>query len=133
MTATRRSLSDAIEYDFGKLSGSADAVAVICPLISRDMESEDAALEAVALDPNTAAGLFGLAYHAVFDDWRNDASVTRAKVTCVDIRAHGEIPVILDGEKVRIEREVNVTFLPVAFRSLVAASPSPGSPLRSSS
>lgn len=101
VTATRRSLSDAIDYEFGDSKGSADAVAVICPLISQVMDGEEAALEAVALDPGTAAGLFGLAFHAAFDDWRNDASVTRAKVRCVDVLAHGEIPAILDGEKWR--------------------------------
>ncbi len=119
VTATRRSLSDAIEYEFGSINGSAEAVAVICPLISQDMDCDETALEAVALDPTTAAGLFGLAFHAAFDGWRNDASVTRANVSCVDVRAHGEIPVILDGEKVCIDREVKITFLPVAFRALV--------------
>jgi len=119
VTATRRSLSDAIEYEFGDMTGSAEAVAVICPLISQDMDCEDAALEAVALDPNSAASLFGLAFHAAFDGWRNDASVTRAKVRCVAVRAHGEIPVILDGEKVQIEREVRITFLPRAFQAIV--------------
>lgn len=121
-TATRRSLSDAIDYEFGDAKGSADAVAVICPLISQVMEGEEAALEAVALDPSTAAGLFGLAFHAAFDGWRNDPSVTRAKVKCVDVLAHGEIPAILDGEKVEIERHARVTFLPQAFRALVPAS-----------
>jgi len=122
VTATRRSLSDAIDYEFGDAKGSADAVAVICPLISQVMDGEEAALEAVALDPSTAAGLFGLAFHAAFDGWRNDSSVTRAKVKCVDVLAHGEIPAILDGEKVEIERHAKVTFLPQAFRALVPAS-----------
>ncbi|CAN5585092.1 diacylglycerol kinase family protein [soil metagenome] len=121
VTATRRSLSDAIEYEFGAMTGSADAVAVICPLISQVMHGEETALEAVALDPSTAAGLFGLAFHAAFDGWRNDPSVTRAKVKCVDVRAHGEIPIILDGEKIEIEREVKITFLPIAFRAIVPA------------
>ena len=121
VTATRRSLSDAIDYEFGDQKGSADAVAVICPLISQVMDGEEAALEAVAVDPGTAAGLFGLAFHAAFDGWRNDPSVTRAKVRCIDVLAHGEIPAILDGEKVEIERHAKVTFLPMAFRALVPA------------
>lgn len=119
VTATRRSLSDAIDYEFGDLKGSAEAVAVICPLISQAMDGEEMALEAVALDPGTAAGLFGLAFHAAFDGWRNDPSVTRAKVKCVDVLAHGEIPAILDGEKVEIQRHAKVTFLPTAFRAIV--------------
>lgn len=121
VTATRRSLSDAIDYEFGGISGSADAVAVICPLISQAMDADEPSLEAVALDPSTAAGLFGLAFHAAFDGWRNDTSVTRAKVKTIEVRAHGEIPVIFDGEKVEIHRHVAITFLPVAFRAIVPA------------
>jgi diacylglycerol kinase family enzyme len=124
VTATRRSFSDTVEYEFGAMKGSAEAVAVICPLISQDMNLEDAAFEAVALDPATAAGLFGLAFHAAFDGWRNDSSVKRAKVRSVEVRAHGEIPVIFDGEKVQIDRRVKITFLPSAFRALVPARPS---------
>ena len=123
VTATRRSLSDTVEYEFGAMTGSAKAVAVICPLISQDMNLEDAALEAVALDPATAADLFGLAFHAAFDGWRNDSSVKRAKVRSVQVRAHGEIPVIFDGEKVHIDRQVKITFLPTAFRALVPVRP----------
>lgn len=119
VTATRRSLSDVVDYEFGDVTGSAEAVAVICPLISQDMAPGEAELEAVALDPNTAASLFGLAFHAAFDGWRHDPSVIRAKVKCVAVRAHGEIPVILDGEKVQIERSVKITFLPAAFRAIV--------------
>ena len=121
VTASRRSFSDGIEYDFGDAAGAAQAVAVICPLISQELHVEDAVLEAVALDPSTAADLFGLAFHAAFDGWRNDTSVTRAKVRSVTVRAHGEIPVIFDGEKVEIEREVKIEFVPVAFRALVPA------------
>jgi diacylglycerol kinase family enzyme len=83
------------------------------------MDGEEAALEAVALDPSTAAALFGLAFHAAFDGWRKDASITRAKVRGVNVRAHGEIPAVLDGETVQFGREVRITFLPTAFRALV--------------
>jgi diacylglycerol kinase family enzyme len=121
LTATRRSLSDSIDYEFGEVRGSAEAVAVICPLISQQMSGEETALEAAALDPSTAAGLFGLAFHAAFDGWRSDASVTRAKVSSVVVRAHGEIPLILDGEAMKMPREVEVAFLPNAFRALVPA------------
>jgi diacylglycerol kinase family enzyme len=121
VTATRRSLSDSINYQFGEAEGSADAVAVICPLISKDMSHDDTALEAVALDPSSASGLFGLAFHAAFDGWRNDPSVTRAKVKVVDVKAHGQIPVILDGEKIEVERHVRITFLPAAFQAVVPA------------
>ncbi len=119
VTATRRSLTDAVQYNFGDVSGSAEAVAIICPLISEAMDPDELALEAVALDPTTAAGLFGLAFHAAYDGWRNDPSVTRVKARKVVVEGHGAIPAILDGEKVRTGRIAVVTFLPVAFRAIV--------------
>jgi diacylglycerol kinase family enzyme len=117
--AARRSLSDAVSYEFGPVSGSANAVAVITPFISKDMRPDDSALEAVALDPGTAAGLFGLAFHAVFDGWRQDPSVTRAKVKTVSVSADSEIPAIFDGERIEFARHAEIKFLPTAFRAIV--------------
>ena len=119
VTATRRSLSDAVQYDFGSASGPADAVAVICPLVSQALSDDERSFEAVALDLETATGLFGLAFHAVFDGWRNDPSVTRVKTRTVRVVGHGELPVILDGEKLDIGRSATISFIPVAFRAIV--------------
>lgn len=121
VTATRRSLSDAVKYDFGKASGSAEAVAVICPLVSAAMKGQEPGFEAVALDPKTAAGLFGLAFHAAYDGWRSDDSVTCITTSRVTVTGHGTLPVILDGEKVSVDRKAEILFLPVAFRALVPA------------
>ena len=119
VTATRRSLSDPVKYDFGSASGSAEAVAVICPLVSQALSDDERSLEAVALDLETATGLFGLAFHAVFDGWRNDPSVTRVKTRTVRVDGHGDLPIILDGEKVEIGRSATISFLPMAFRAMV--------------
>jgi diacylglycerol kinase family enzyme len=122
ITATRRSATESLDYDFGAgLTGSADAVAVICPAISRAMSEDERTLEAAALDPETAAGLFGLAFHAAFDNWRNGASVSLAKVKTLRVTGHGDVPVILDGETAQLGRTVSVGFVPVAFRALVPA------------
>ncbi|WP_394762175.1 diacylglycerol/lipid kinase family protein [Phenylobacterium sp.] len=119
VTATRRSLSDAVDFDFGETSGSGDAVAVICPLVSDALTGHERALEAVALDLKTATALFGLAFHAAYDGWRNDPSVIRVTTRNVTVTGHGALPTILDGEKVRIGRKAEIRFLPVAFRALV--------------
>jgi diacylglycerol kinase family enzyme len=122
ITATRRSLTESLDYDFGGGStGSADAVVVICPAIAKDMNPDEPTLEAAAVDPETAAALFGLAFHAAFDGWRNDASVSLAKVKTLCVTGHGEVPAILDGETVRLGRTVDLSFLPVAFRALTPA------------
>lgn len=120
VTATRRSLTESLDYDFGGgKTGTAEAVVVICPAISKDMHPDEPTLEAAAVDPETASRLFGLAFHAAFDDWRNGASVSLAKVKTLCVTGHGEVPVILDGETVRMGRTVEIGFIPVAFRALV--------------
>ena len=122
VTATRRSLTESLDYDFGGGStGSAEAVVVICPTIAKDMNPDEPTLEAAAVDPETAAQLFGLAFHAAFDGWRNGASVSLAKVKTLRVAGHGEVPAILDGETVRLGRAVDISFLPVAFRALTPA------------
>jgi diacylglycerol kinase family enzyme len=123
VTATRRSLTESIEYRLGEsVSGSADAVSVICPEVAADMRQDERALEAAALDPETAAAAFRLAWDAATEGWRLDPSVTVSKVQTVSVTGHGQIPVILDGEKVRMGRTVNISFLPLAFRALVPKS-----------
>jgi diacylglycerol kinase family enzyme len=122
ITAARRSESETIDYVFGEsLRGVAAAVAVTCPAVSKVMSEGDLMLEAAALDPRTAAAVFGLAFHAVFDDWRNDASVSRAKVKEVRVTGRGQVPILLDGESVEMGRRVHISFEPLAFRALVPA------------
>ena len=122
ITAMRQSSSDPLEYDFGGwMTGSAEAVAVICPTISKASSQDERTLEAAALDPETAAAFFELAFHTVLETWRSDASVSRAKVKTVRITGPGKVPVLLDGESVEMGRTVNISFVPVAFRALVPA------------
>ncbi|MHB8530498.1 MAG: diacylglycerol/lipid kinase family protein [Caulobacteraceae bacterium] len=122
ITAARRSLSDPLEYAFGgTVLGTAEAVAVVCPLISKVMAEDEPSLEAAALDPETAAEALRLGFHALFDDWRADPSVRRAKVKSLEAWGHGNVPVMLDGEKFRMGRRVAVHFVPLAFRALAPA------------
>ena len=120
MTAIRRSGDgNRLSYELGdSVKGSAEAVAVICPMVSRRMPEDAPTLEAAALDPATAAQVVRLALHALLDDWRNDPAVARAKVETVKVTGHGRIPVILDGETVKMGRSVTISFQPTAFRAL---------------
>jgi diacylglycerol kinase family enzyme len=121
-TAARRSFSEPLAYEFGDtLRGSAEAVAVVCPLISKKMRNDERSLEAAALDPVTAGEALRLGIHAIFDDWRDDPKVSRAKVKRVKVTGHGRVPVIVDGEKLRAGRSVTIDFTPLAFRALVPA------------
>jgi diacylglycerol kinase family enzyme len=119
VTAIRRHSDEPLEYrlDDGPL-GKAEAIAVICPLVSRAMGHDELSLEAAAIEPVVASALFRLAFHAMFDDWRNDPGISLAKVTKVDVKGHGRVPMIVDGESVRMGRTVRVDFVPLAFRAL---------------
>lgn len=122
VTAMRRGGGNRLSYQMGDArTGSAEAVAVICPLVSRSPTSDEQTLEAAALDPETAAAAFRLAMHAMFDDWRYDPSVKLAKVTTITVTGHGRIPVILDGETMKVGRAVSITFQPTAFRAITPA------------
>jgi diacylglycerol kinase family enzyme len=122
VTAARRSFGEPLEYVFdGGLGGTAEAVAVICPLISKVMSEDERMLEAAAIDTADAADALRLGFHALFDDWRADPAVTRAKVKTATVTGHGRVPVIADGERVRMGRSVTVEYVPVAFRALAPA------------
>jgi diacylglycerol kinase family enzyme len=121
-TAIRRSRSDPLRYVFGDtLQGTAEAVAVICPLISKVMGNDEPVLEAAAVDPETALAALRLGFYALLDDWRGDPSVSRAKAKSVRVTGHGRVPAILDGEKVKLGRSVSIEFVPGAFCALVPA------------
>ena len=121
VTAARRSLSEPLEYDFAGQSGSAEAVAIVCPLVSKILDEHEHCLEAAAIDTKNAGDALRLGFHALMDDWRVDPGVTRAKVKSATISGHGSLPVILDGERVKMGREVEVRYLPMAFRALAPA------------
>jgi diacylglycerol kinase family enzyme len=124
VTAMRRSRAEPLEYVFSDtLHGGAEAVAVVCPLISKVMDENEPVLEAAAIDPETAGEALRLGFHALFDGWRQDPTVKRAKVRSLSVTGHGRVPVILDGERIRMGRRVNISFTPQAFRALVPGHP----------
>jgi diacylglycerol kinase family enzyme len=124
LTALRRSYAEPLKYVFSDtLRGGAGAVAIVCPLISKAMSEDEPMLEAAAIDPETAGATLRLGLHAIFDDWRQDPTVTLARVRSLNVTGHGRVPVILDGERIRMGRRVDVHFMPLAFRALVPAHP----------
>jgi diacylglycerol kinase family enzyme len=125
-TALRRGMSEPLDYRFGsERSGEAEAVAVMCPLVSKVMRGDESHFEAVAIDTRTAGELLRLGFNTLRDDWRADPSIRRAPVKSVIVTGARRIPVTLDGERVRLGRSVALDFLPLAFRALV---PAPGNP-----
>jgi diacylglycerol kinase family enzyme len=122
LTALRRGASEPLDYIFdGCLTGSAEAVAVMCPLISKVMDEDERMLEAAAIDARSAGEILRLGVNTLFNDWRADPAVVRAKVRKVVVTGHGRVPLTVDGELVRLGRRVEIAFTPLAFRSLVPA------------
>ncbi|HEV7353024.1 MAG TPA: diacylglycerol kinase family protein [Brevundimonas sp.] len=117
--ALRRAFGGRVRY---RLDGGpvrrAEALALLCPLISRALHEAEDGLEAAALSPTDAAEAFRLAYHALTSDWRHDPSVLTAKVRSARVEARSRIPAVLDGESVLLAPRARVRFTPRAFRAL---------------
>jgi diacylglycerol kinase family enzyme len=104
---------------------TAEALVLICPMVSTAMKADEAALEAAAMDVHDAREAFRLAFNGVVSDWRHDPSVTVEPCVRGVARARRAIPCILDGETHRLPRGVEFEFVPRAFRTL-APPPEPG-------
>jgi diacylglycerol kinase family enzyme len=101
--------------------GEAEVVAVICPLVSEEMSDSEQALEAAAINMESAAELLGFATAAAFGQWRDDESVTLTKTRQVTVQSTRDIPLFLDGERVRAGKSAEINFVPKAVNVIVPA------------
>jgi diacylglycerol kinase family enzyme len=135
--AWRRAFSTKLRFSLdGGPKRKAEALALMCPLVSRAMTGQTA-LEAVAFDPAGVGAVLRLGLHAVMapltgrGDWRGDPAVHTHQCTEAWAFARGHIPAVLDGEPCRLHKRVEIRFKPVAFRALVpapASTEAPGQP-----
>jgi len=99
----------------------AEALTLICPLISRTMEDETA-LEAIVLDPHGAGEAVRLALKTmladVIGDWRSDPAVRAQPCRRAEVSTRGRLPVLLDGEPEWLGSRAEIRFRPAAFRVL---------------
>ena len=105
----------------GGLKGEAEAVAVICPLISEEMSDSEQALEAAVIDVESAAEVIGLASSAAFGKWRDDRNILLTKTNRVDVQSRKDIPAMLDGERVNLGRSAEIDFVSRAVTVIVPA------------
>jgi diacylglycerol kinase family enzyme len=114
----------------GAPHAEAEALALLCPLISRGLPDDAGALEAAAIDPRSWADVLRLGLAALLrpligpalaGDWRSDPAVVVGR--CREGRAYARrhIHAILDGEPLRLPRTAHIRFRPVAFRALAPA------------
>lgn len=120
MHAFQNMLSLRISYTFSdKESGEADALSIICPLISDALKDTERALEAAAIDVKDAGGVLELASASAFGQWRESAHVSTTRTRTIRVSAEHDIPIILDGETMDLGRELEIVFAPEAFKVLV--------------
>jgi diacylglycerol kinase family enzyme len=105
----------------GEIKGEAEAVALICPLISEEMSDSEQALEAAVIDVESAAEVIGLATAAAFGKWRDDRNILLTKTRRVGVQSSKDIPATLDGETVNFGRSAEIDFVSRALTVLVPA------------
>jgi diacylglycerol kinase family enzyme len=103
------------------MKGEAEAVALICPLISEQMSDSEQALEAAVVDVESAAEVVRLATTAAFGKWRDDRNILLTKTKRVDVQSSEDIPATLDGERVNLGRSAEIDFVSRALTVLVPA------------
>jgi diacylglycerol kinase family enzyme len=126
--ALGHAFSGSLRFDLnGRGKRKAQALTLMCPLVSRALDGEQA-LEAAALNPRGAAEAFRLGFSTLFGGWRQDASVRVELCTTGKAWARGRIPAILDGEPHRLESPVAIEFQADGFRAFApSALPVPAS------
>ncbi|MGE5500633.1 MAG: diacylglycerol kinase family lipid kinase, partial [Ignavibacteriales bacterium] len=124
--AARRAFSGRLRFSIenGPMQ-KAEALQVMCPLVSRAMSDEEPLLEAVALDPAGAAEAFRLGIRTLTGDWRKDPSVEVYRCKAARAWASGMIPASIDGEPIRLSSPVEIRYLAEAFRALAPPMPKP--------
>jgi diacylglycerol kinase family enzyme len=121
--ALAHAFSGSLRFSLGQgATRKVQALTLMCPLVSRALEGEQA-LEAAALDPRGAADAFRLGLSTLFGRWRQDASVHVELCATGKAWARGRIPVILDGEPHRLESPVAIQFQAAGFRAFAPPPP----------
>lgn len=90
----------------------------MCPLTSAALEDEAEVLEAAAIDLDGPLDAVRLAWTAAFSNWRQDATVDKAKLTSVRLSSTEALPGILDGEGFEVSAEAEVRLVRGASEAL---------------
>ena len=120
--AFRKMFETKVQYLIsGGMKGEAEAVALICPLISEQMSDSEQAFEAAIIDVESAAEVVRLATTAAFGKWRDDRNILLTKTKRVDVQSSRDIPATLDGEIVNLGTSAEINFVSRALTVLVPA------------
>jgi diacylglycerol kinase family enzyme len=120
--AFRNMLETKVKYLISEeIKGEAEAVALICPLISEEMSDSEQTLEAAIIDVESAAELIGLATTAAFGKWRDNRNILLTKTKRVRVQSSKDIPATLDGENVSLGTTAEIDFVSKALTVIVPA------------
>jgi diacylglycerol kinase family enzyme len=121
--AFRRTFGARLKYQGdGRPRRTALALSLICPLISKALESENA-LEAAGLDLHDMGDVFRLGLHNMLGDWRRDPGVITETMTRGRVWSRRRVPCLIDGEMHWLARSADIGFVPTAFRALAPLEP----------
>jgi diacylglycerol kinase family enzyme len=104
-----------------EMKGQAEAVLLICPLISEEMSGSEQALEAAIVEVENAAEVIRLATTAAFGKWRDDRKIHLTKTKRLAVQSSKEMPATLDGESVNLGMRAEIDFVSRAVTVLVPA------------
>lgn len=122
--AWRKAFSGRLRYSLDSAPrGKAEALAFLCPMVSKAMSSDEQALEAAVFEIRGAADAFRMGVHAVIDDWRNAPLVQTKPIRDARVWSAGKIPALLDGETVRLAASSQVIWRPHVASVIVPVPP----------
>jgi diacylglycerol kinase family enzyme len=101
--------------------GEAEVIAVICPLISEQLSESEQALEAAVINLEKATELIRFATAAAVGKWRSARNISLSRTTRVTVQSSADIPIFLDGERVKLGKKAEITFVPKAVNVIVPA------------
>lgn len=117
--ALHRAFSGRLRFSLdGRPRAKAAALSFLCPSISRELDSDEPALEAAILDLQGLRDVVSLGFHALRGEWRDAPSVEATPCRLARVWAAEHIPAILDGEAVRLASTATVRFEPNIVRVL---------------
>jgi diacylglycerol kinase family enzyme len=120
--AFRKMFETKIQYLIsGEIKGEARAVALICPLISKEMSDSEQAFEVAIIDVESAAEVVRVATTAAFGKWRDNRNILLTKTKRVGVQSGKDIPATLDGESINLGTSAEIDFVSRALTVIVPA------------
>src|SRR6266508_2037203 len=87
----------------------------------KQMAESEQALEAAVINVENAVQLIGLATAVAVGKWRDTQKIILSKTKRVTVQSSKDIPIFLDGERVKVGKKAEISFVPSAVNVIVPA------------